>query len=88
MKREAAKAALSKFLSGKTLTANQIEVTNLIINHLSLKGGIERAKLYDLPYTDIHPYGINGLFDDQSTVELLSVLSVVQHNASGLDMAI
>ena len=86
--REAAKAALSGFLSGKALTANQIEFTNLIINHLSSKGWIELAKLYASPYTAIHPYGIDGLFDEQSTVELLSALRVVRHNASGLDMGI
>ena len=82
--REAAKAALSGFLSGKTLSGNQIEFTSLVINHLSSKGWIELAKLYASPYTDIHPFSVDGVFDEQSTLELLSALQAVRRNATGV----
>ena len=85
--REAAKAALSGFVSGKVLTANQIEFTNLIINHLSSKGWIELAKLYASPYTDVHPYGVDGLFDEHSTLLLVAALQAVRRNASSLGMS-
>ncbi len=85
--REAAKAALSGFMSGKILTANQIEFTNLIINHLSSKGWIELARLYASPYTDVHPYGVDGLFDEQSTLVLVAALQAVRRNASGVALA-
>jgi type I restriction enzyme R subunit len=81
--REAAKAALSAFTQGKNLTANQIEFTNLIINHLSSRGWIELAKLYSSPFTDIHPHGIDGLFDEASTLALISALHAVRRNAIG-----
>ena len=50
--REAAKSALSDFMKDKNLTANQIEFTNLIINHLSSRGWIEIAR--PTPYLTIH----------------------------------
>ena len=80
--REVAKAALSAFTQGKNLTANQIEFTNLIINHLSSRGWIELARLYSSPFTDIHPHGIDGLFDEASTLALISALHAVRRNAT------
>jgi type I restriction enzyme R subunit len=80
--REAAKAALSAFTQGKNLTANQIEFTNLIINHLSSRGWIELARLYSSPFTDIHPHGVDGLFDEASTLALISALHAVRRNAT------
>src|SRR5437867_150816 len=43
MDREAAKEALAGFLVGKTLSANQIEFVNLIVNHLTEHGVMEAA---------------------------------------------
>ena len=80
--REAAKSALSLFLSGKTLTANQIEFTNLVVNHLVAQGWINVVKLYSSPFTDIHPHGVEGLFDDETTESLLSALQAVRRNAT------
>lgn len=83
MDREAAKAALSGFMGDKVMTANQIEFLNLIVNHLSSRGWITVKQLYASPFTDIHPYGIAGIFDDGSTVALLTALRSVQQNAIG-----
>jgi type I restriction enzyme, R subunit len=76
-------AALSDFMRVKNLTANQIEFTNLIINHLSSRGWIELARLYSSPFTDIHPHGVDGLFDEQSTLALIAVLQNIRRNGSG-----
>jgi type I restriction enzyme, R subunit len=85
--REAAKEALSSFMKGKNLTGNQIEFTNLIINHLSSRGWIELAKLYTSPFTDIHPHGIEGLFDEPTTLALISALQSVRRNAIGISIS-
>jgi hypothetical protein len=60
-----------------------IEFTNLIINHLSSRGWIELARLYTSPFTDIHPHGIEGLFDEPTTIALISALRSVCQNATG-----
>jgi type I restriction enzyme R subunit len=87
MDREAAKVALSGFMTGKNFTANQIEFTNLIINHLSSRGWIELAKLYNSPFTDIHPHGIEGLFDEPTTLALISALQNIRRNATGTSIS-
>jgi type I restriction enzyme R subunit len=84
--REAAKAALADFMRAKTLTANQIEFINLIINYLSQRGWIELARLYASPFTDVHPHGVDGLFDEPSTLALIAALQAVRRNAVGASL--
>lgn len=79
--RSAAKGALSHFMNGRTHTANQIEFLNLLINHLASRGWIEPARLYSSPFTDIHPQGMDGLFDDPSALALIAALQSVRRNA-------
>jgi type I restriction enzyme, R subunit len=56
--REAAKLAFAGFLSDKALSANQIEFVNIIIDHLTERGVMEPALLYERPFTDRSPLGI------------------------------
>jgi type I restriction enzyme R subunit len=79
--REAAKEALAGFLAGKTLSANQIEFINLIVNHLTEHGVMEAGLLYESPFTDISPQGPDGLFTSPQIDELLSLLDDVYAHA-------
>lgn len=51
--REAAKRALAGFVAGKTLTANQIEFVNLVVEHMTERGAMSPALLYESPFTDL-----------------------------------
>lgn len=82
MDRSAAKEALAGFLNGKTFTANQLEFVNLIVDHLTEHGVMEPARLYESPFTDIAPYGPDGLFPAGDIDELLQVLDGVRATAS------
>jgi type I restriction enzyme R subunit len=82
MDREAAKQALSGFLAGKTLGANQIEFVNLIVNHLTAHGVVEAARLYESPFTDLTPHGPDGIFDGPQVDELVRVLDSVRATAT------
>ena len=53
--RGAAKKAFAEFTDGKTLTGNQLEFVNLVIDHLTDRGVVKVESLYTSPYTDVSP---------------------------------
>jgi type I restriction enzyme R subunit len=79
--REAAKQSMAAFLSGKILSANQIEFINLIINHLTEHGAMDAALLYESPFTDITPKGPDGLFTSAQVDELIAALEHITATA-------
>ena len=81
--REAAKKALGGFLVGKTMRANQIEFLNLITDHLTEHGTMDARLLYDSPYTDYSPRGVDGRFESTEVDELVSLLEDVRKRAVG-----
>ena len=79
--REAAKQALSGFIDGKTLTANQIEFIDLIIDHLTERGVLDPRRLYESPFTDLDDQGVSGLFPHDTIKALVSTLADVRKRA-------
>src|SRR5580658_6297246 len=80
--REAAKRAFDGFLSGKNLSANQIQFVNLVIDYLTQSGWMRVAQLYESPFTDFSPRGIEGVFTQEQVVQVVSILSKIQRNAA------
>ena len=76
------KQTFASFLDGKQLSANQIEFINLIIDHLTEHGTIEAERLYESPFTDLNPRGVEGLFKPEQVNELLAVISRVRNAAA------
>jgi type I restriction enzyme, R subunit len=81
LNREAAKQALNGFISGKTLSANQIEFVNLIIDHLTEHGTMKPELLYESPFTDLNPQGPEGIFNSTQVDELVTLLDTVRRRA-------
>ncbi len=79
--REAATEALSGFIGGKTLSGNQLEFVNLVIQHLTEHGVMEAKLLYESPFTDLTPAGPEGLFNTAQVDELFSALAKVKASA-------
>jgi len=79
--REAAKQAFAGFLAGGTLTANQIEFVNLIVDHLTEHGAMPPELLYESPFTDLNPQGPDGVFSSTQVDELIELLSQVRARA-------
>jgi type I restriction enzyme R subunit len=80
--REAAKRAFDGFLVGKTLTANQIQFINLVVDYLTQSGWMSVAQLYEAPFTDFSPRGVEGVFDSAQVTQLLSILNGIRQAAA------
>jgi type I restriction enzyme R subunit len=80
--REAAKRAFDDFLARQTLSANQIEFTNLVIDHLTERGVMEPRLLYESPFTDFAPLGVEGVFNGSDVAALIAILDDVNRRAA------
>ena len=81
MDRGAAKDALAGFAQGKTLSANQLEFVNLVVNHLTEHGVMDLGRLYESPFTDLTPRGPDGMFEPAVLDQLVHVLETVRATA-------
>jgi type I restriction enzyme R subunit len=81
LERHAAKKALGAFLVGGNLRANQIQFLDEIVNYLTEHGCMSAARLYESPYTDFNPQGVDGVFTSAQVDDLLSVLDDVRMRA-------
>jgi type I restriction enzyme R subunit len=80
--REAAKQALGSFMDGRTLTANQIEFVNLVIDHLTERCVMDPRRLYESPFTDFDDQGVTGVFSVDDAKMLVTLLQDVQRRAA------
>jgi type I restriction enzyme R subunit len=72
--REAAKRAFTQFLANRRLNAHQLEFVDLIIDHLTARGVMDPALLYESPFTDFNSKGVEGLFEHEDVVRLVQAL--------------
>jgi type I restriction enzyme R subunit len=79
--REAAKQAFAGFIAAHNPRADQIEFLNLIIDALTEQGVMEPARLYESPFTDADPLGVEGIFKDAQVIELIAILNDVRTRA-------
>ncbi|HEU0300264.1 MAG TPA: DEAD/DEAH box helicase family protein [Longimicrobium sp.] len=79
--REAAKRALAGFMNGRPLAANQVEFLNLVADHLTQQGYMPPERLYESPFTDLNPRGVDGVFPPEQATELIRVLDEVRRRA-------
>jgi type I restriction enzyme, R subunit len=80
--REAAKRAFDGFLAGKTLSANQIQFVNLVIDYLTQSGWMSAAQLYESPFTDFSPKGVEGVFGSEQVLQMVGILNDIRNRAA------
>jgi type I restriction enzyme R subunit len=83
--REAAKRALDEFLQGKTLNATQIQFVNRVIEYLTQSGWMHAGQLYESPFTDFSPKGVEGVFSRDDVTQIIAVLDAITRQASSVN---
>lgn len=78
---EAAKQAFSEFITGTTVTPNQIEFIDLVVQYLTENGVMAPERLYESPFTDINPQGPEGIFPSKRIDQLVGVLNEINLRA-------
>ena len=80
--RAAAKRAFDSFTAGRNLTSHQLEFLDMMIGHLTERGAMDPRLLYESPFTDLDPMGIEGVFGEGEVVHLLAILNDVHGRAA------
>jgi type I restriction enzyme R subunit len=80
--RAAATQAFNGFLEGRRLSAHQHEFIDMMIEHLTARGVMDPRMLYESPFTDMDPLGVEGLFGEAEVLELVHILNDVHNRAA------
>lgn len=72
--RNAAKQAFAQYLTSHIFTANQIRFIETIIDYLTQNGVMNPGQLYELPFTNAHPDGLDGLFQDHDADQIVTIV--------------
>lgn len=79
--RGTAQGLFAEFLDGSRFSAEQIRFVQQIIEHLTRNGAMDPALLYEAPYTDAAPSGVDGVFGDEHANQIIGLIQHVNQNA-------
>ncbi len=78
---QVAQKHFADFLDAGQFNANQIKFIDTIIQFLNKNGIIDKTLLDKPPFDDAHEDGIYGLFEDNQTVRIISLIDGINENA-------
>ena len=78
LERGAATEALSGFIDGRSLTADQLHFVSLVVEHLTQNGGMDAGLLYESPFTDVAVGGPEGLFEEADVTRLVAIIDALR----------
>jgi type I restriction enzyme R subunit len=78
--RNAAKEAFGEFLASATLTADQIQFIDQVIDHLTQNGTMDPHALFEPPFTELSEQGVVGVLPEQAE-KLVQVIQQINANA-------
>ncbi|NRD08647.1 DEAD/DEAH box helicase family protein [Rathayibacter agropyri] len=79
--REAALESFARFLDGSRFSVDQIRFIHLIADELTANGLMDAGRLYESPYTDRAPSGIDYLFNESDVTVIVEILADVNARA-------
>lgn len=81
LEREAVHKAFGKYLAGSHYNASQIRFINQIVEHLTQNGVMDAGLLYEQPFTNYSPLGLDGLFPETDAADIAQILAIINTNA-------
>jgi type I restriction enzyme R subunit len=79
--RAAVSNAFAEFLATGTASAAQIEFIAMIVEHLTEKGAMEPALLYEPPFTDVAPTGPEQVFEESKVTQIVRKIREINDSA-------
>jgi type I restriction enzyme R subunit len=83
---KSANDAFAGFIQAGNLRADQMTFLNNIITYLTKNGTIDKAMLFEPPFTFVHNDGLVGVFDDAQATRIIKILDRVNQNAVAVGM--
>lgn len=78
--RHAAIQAFGDFLDGSKFNANQIRFVQMIVDDLTKNGVMDLGLLYQTPYTNHSPLGLDGVFSDSDANRIVGIIRRVNES--------
>lgn len=72
--RETARKAFGHYLNAQVFNLKQIQFVETLIDLLTLNGSVPPRMLYEPPFTNADPNGLDGLFADEDAGQIVKVL--------------
>ena len=79
--RRAVQDSFANFIADGTATREQIEFIALVVDHLTERGTMDAALLYESPFTDVAPQGPDQIFDAPRIDRLFKVIKQINDTA-------
>ena len=77
----ATNGAFGKHLANTQYNASQIRFINQIIDYLTKNGVMDPGRLYEQPFTNDSPLGLDGLFAESAAADIVNILAMINRNA-------
>lgn len=82
LEQEAVNEAFADFLQVGNLRADQMTFIKTIISYLTKNGTIDKAMLYESPFTDLNDQGLSGVFGkDADVIRIVRIIDEINGNA-------
>ena len=78
---QVAQAHFADFIQAGSLRPDQMTFLNQIISFLTTNGVIDKAMLFEPPFTNIHDQGLLGVFDDAAANQVVRLVDRINDNA-------
>ena len=79
--RSAVQTAFAAHLKSGTYSAHQIRFLDQIIDYLTQNGVMDAGLLYEQPFINYRPLGLDGIFPETAAADIVQIVAMINKNA-------